>query len=505
MFVNFFIKVLAVGFFSACLFSGKATSTLPPPDTHWNLSIEKIVNAGFLKEGGSDVFHYYIQYWLNKLDITLQTQPHQTTWKQLCRDSDCSKGLDLKKIDKPTIRNIIKQLADQPFVATTSNAPHTEAFIFLQGNLGPAPDEKAQTPQNPEKYPKHIEGILLAIEYMKFANVRRIVVNLAPQPHLDLIPFVLLGQFIKENQMDLHIVGRCGPYCARYLIPAAKTVYMEPYGHIYFNGSFTGLFEEIQKVMSVQQAAYIKQWEKQWLPELKDKIGFVTSSIQEAFDDSNTDVPTQQRNALFIKLLKRFDPEAGKEFEKRLSDFQFNKSAGSLTNFKEEDIKSLLQSFSSKLRNSLALLFNLMTDDTAQNNSRYLRELNHFRQEESKYYQHISISALPSQKSYTYLSLLRLAAALTKDLKYEKYFSVPRLYYNIPEKDKPYLMIFPSADLLRDVGINIRGKNNMKMAGLTDENSQNGFLYLDNKRIENCKFFEKGVSYTTETLYNCLF
>ena len=196
MFVNLF-KVLLVCFFSTCLFLEKAaakTLTLPPPESHWNLSLEEIVNAGFLEEGGSDIFHYYIQYSLNDIDTTLRTTTdteEKAAAKHLCRKSDCSNGLDLKRIDKPVIHTIIKYLAHKPFTVSSSNAPNTETVIFLQGDLGPVPEEtEAQTPQNPEE---HIENIKNAITYMKARKVKRIVVNLADQSHSDLKPFFFIG------------------------------------------------------------------------------------------------------------------------------------------------------------------------------------------------------------------------------------------------------------------------------------------------------------------------
>ena len=502
MFVNLF-KVLLVCFFTACLFLEKAVADLPPPESYWNLSVEKIVNAGFLEEGGSDIFRYYIQHSLNNIDATLQTTTdteEKAAAKHLCRESDCSKGLDLKRIDKPAIHAIIEYLAYKPFTVSSSNAPNTETVIFLQSDLGPGLEEKeAQTPQNPEE---HIENIKNAIAHMKARNVKRIVVNLAPQDHSDLRPFFLLGQFIFENQVELHIAGKCGSYCARYLIPAAKTVYMEPYGHIYFSGSFKGLFSEVQKSILPQQKIYIKNWEKMWLPQLKDKVGFITSSLQNLLN-SNPNMMLQ-KVINFIVVLKKFDLKAGTEFENILQD-SLSRDINLFTDLQAEKIRKFLKSFSSESLNSLAFFFKLKTAD--QISLRYLRKLYDLQTKENTYYvEGINISRLPFQNHYSYINLLELAAWLGKNSEYEKYFAVPRLYYNIPEKNKPYLKIIPSADLLRSTGLQIIGENNPKMAGLTDNNSrEEPFLYLDNKRIESCKFFEKGASYTTETLQDCLF
>ena len=304
--------------------------------------------------------------------------------------------------------------------------------------------------------------------------------------------------------MELHIAGKCGSYCARYLIPAAETVYIEPYGHIYFSGSFEGLLSEAKKLMLPQQEFYIKNWEKMWLPQLKDKIGFITSSLQNLLN-SNPNMMLQKVISLIV-VLKRFDLKTGTEFENILQD-SINRDINLFTDLQTEKIRKFLKSFSSESLNSLALFFKLKIDDQIANSLYYLRDLEDLQTKEDTYYTNdINISRLPSQNHYSYINLLQLAAWLVKSSEYEKYFAVPRLYYNIPEKNKPYSIIIPSADLLRSTGLPIIRENNPKMAGLTDNNSRKGpFLYLDNKRIENCKFFEKGAFYTTKKLQDCLF
>ena len=60
-------------------------------------------------------------------------------------------------------------------------------------------------------------------------------------------------------------------------------------------------------------------------------------------------------------------------------------------------------------------------------------------------------------------SFLLISGYLLKDSRYAEDFSEPKPYYNVPEKDKLYEWIVPSAELLRAMGLDIRGENNIDM------------------------------------------
>ena len=470
----------------------------------WDISREDIINAGLLEEGDSGLYHYYFEYWFNNMEYVMEFSPsdqYKKNWDQLCHESDCSKGLDLKKIDKSMMQDIVSWLSFIPRVVLTSvEDPSAESAFFLQGFLAP-PDsaikESDENNLNPDEYPNHIQDILQIINHMKSKNTKKIVVNLPVQRYTDPEPFLLLGTFIKHYQVDLYIIGGCEIYCSRYLIPAANTVYMEPYGHIYFNGSFGALAKEFSKIVNTERKIYIEHIKKKLLSQTKDRVNFVSSGLQ--------DITKSNHFPNFMEQFKHENKKASEKFEASLIEFYYNSPHQQIKDFKEEVMRNFVQTLPPEILNYVTVLTHLRNNKTLNNASNYISNtLLKLGVNESVYYETIDVNSLPSQKIYTFYDLLYIAANLVKIPEYEMYFSSLRPYYNIPEKDKPYLIIFPSADLLRDVGINIIGKNNMKMVGI-DKNSKETYLYLNNKRIENCKFFEEGASYTTETLYDCLF
>ena len=471
------------------------------PNKRQELSSEDLLSSGVLGTGGFDLFYYYIRFWFNRIGPVIQRAPpvYKQKWDQLCHASDCLNGLDLRKV-KPQMRNVIEWLSFIPWVSAYIKK-EDEVTVFLQGHLAP-PDWGPQSYESLKEgeTPLHIQGVHQMRNEMKERSVKRVVVNLPLQQHMDLQPFFILGQFIKENQLDLHIVGGCGPYCARYLIPAAKTVYIEPYGYIYFNGGFSGISGMYQAILSpapVQTEADKKHWREQWLLELKDKVGFINAGLGEIMKLFDSGV------SFMNTFSEVWDPERVLEFREQLLSFEVKKT--DLKAFTDEERKRLLEGLSPELLDSLALFLKWANDENHLRRVNYINDLQTLDQQESGYYKKIEINNLPSKKSYTYFGLFQLAARLLKDVKYEKLFSVPKLYYySVPEKDKPYSIVFPSADLLRSLGLDVRGKNNIGMLGV-DKSSKKKVLYLDNRRIENCDFFAEGVSYTTETLQGCLF
>ena len=483
-------------------------SIFPSPPKPWKLSIKEIMNTGFLKDGSSDLLQYYIQYWFNNIEYIMQvlqlTQnlKHIVIWNQHCHESDCSKGLDLKKINKYS-KTIMILLSYMPSsIRRDEKNPDSESVFFLQGQLAPPGLEiQLSNQQNfdNEKQPAHIQKTIQLIESMKQKNTKIITVNLPVQFHTDPRPFLLLGQFIFINQLDLHIVGRCGPYCAKYLIPAAKTVYMEPYGYIYSDGSFSASMEEFLEIIA-DKTEELKQHIKNKGPsKTEDKIQIISSQIHNTVNSDNY--------FDFIDKFKQINPKTGVEFEESLTNFYYNpQMPQNLVDFTEEERKQLLGGLSTEVLSDLFFFVSLNNNQDLTDSFNYIRDtLLYLKTLESNYYEIINIQRLTSTQSYTFSDLLQLAAWLVKNRKYEEYFSAdPRSYYNIPEKDKPYSQIVPSEELLIKMGIDIRGKNNIEARNI-DKNSKKVFLYLDTKRIKNCKFFEKGVSYTTETLYDCLF
>ena len=145
--------------------------------------------------------------------------------------------------------------------------------------------------------------------------------NFPPQLHTDPVPFLKLGEFIREREIDLHIVGGCGHYCALYLIPAAKTVYIEPYGYIYHRGSFTGLLLQTVQGGNAQRKKYMQQLEDTWLPQLnrEEMIDFIVNEM--LFIASSPDDLQETLAILQVRLNKDVE-EQGKEFDKNFKNIQ---------------------------------------------------------------------------------------------------------------------------------------------------------------------------------------
>ena len=274
--------------------------------------------------------------------------------------------------------------------------------------------------------------------------------------------------------MNLHIIGRCEAYCAKYLIPAAKTVYIEPYGRIYFDGSFSAFSEEFEKALTAHMTKYTKSVQKEnpLLSKDEGKITLINSWIKNTINSDNY--------SDFIKKIKSGAFEKAEEFEEILIDLYYDpQMPQNLVDFTETQRIQFLQSLSSEMLNDLTTFVHLNNNPNLAEGSHYTYEiLFYLTKLESTYYnQGLNIETLTSTQSYTFIDLLQLAARLVQIPEYEKYFSLPRDYYNIPEQDKPYLLVFPAAELLTSLGLDVRGENNIKIAG-SEKNSKRIVLYF---------------------------
>ena len=482
-----------------------------PLNEDWKLTLEQITDFDFIKKDGSDLFHYYIQFLFNKISYFLEQVDPNSNYanllKGLCYESNCSKGFNPQQAAQFGMPSIIRLFSYVGLQGVQANDPDTEeSLMFLQGQLAPEgwdlwPYIKEKRQEQQEKtLPQPVENILKLNKWMEKYNVKRIAINLLPLSHEDPLPFVTLGEFIKQQGIDLHIVGGCGHYCAAYLIPAAKTVYIEPYGYVYHKGSFTGLLEEVETIKEAQGEKYLEAIKDQWLSDLtnEEMVDFAIDKIISS---------TDKENAIksFLTNLQKDNEELEKEFQEKFSKSEF-KMRRKFADFTKEEIRFFIQDLSEKLLKKVVLFFRSSeeeSNDKVINSLDYFKRLEYFSQMESKYYSTSNI-----QNKYT--DFLMLSAFLLKDPRYAESFSVPKSFYSIPEKDKPYEWIVPSAELLRSLGIDIRGENNvdmiyapefLSMSGLSMEN----ILYLDSKGIENCGFLEEGASsYTTEKIKECL-
>ena len=487
-----------------------------PQGKNWSITLEQMANFDFLKKGGSNLFLYYFQTWFNFLFPALEQlkldADHEKLLSKFCYEDNCLKGVDLKRITKLEIPSIIRNISFAISLKLSPNEedinPKAQSVYLLQGQLVPKEwDRWRYIKDKSTTLPLHTVDMKADIYWMKQNNIQRIAVNWPPQLYRDPEPFILLGQFIKQQGIDLHIVGGCGHYCATYLLPAARTVYIEPYGYIYHKGVNRGLLMETKRAVHAQREMYIKQLEEEW-PGMtsEDKVHSVVSEIMK----ENAIMNMERTVKGIMVFLKETDPKKLKEFRDKLSEISFKLDKLLFTDFITEDMRELVKILSPELLKSVALFLRMPPDDKLKDSFEYAEQLSYFFQIEKNYYSSINIQDLPFQKKYDFFGFLTVSSFLLKDSKYADIFFVPKFFYSIPEKDKPYEWIVPSAELLRGLGIDIRGENNVEMIydpeflsmlGLSREN----ILYLDNKGMENCGFFEKDAhGYTTEKIKECL-
>ena len=439
---------------------------------------EDVVNAGLLKEKDFDIDKIYISVFLNNI-----------------------KDLDLKAITASDMREIITMFSKFPSATISVLDPESgkrEPTAYLHLNLVPpgwGPHSYQEIEEGED--PPHITDMQKMIDEMKEAGIKRVAVNFPLQGHNEPFPFFMLGQFIKENQVDLYIVGACEAYCAKYLIPAAKTVYIGSYGYIHFHGSFGGAFEQVLSVLPVQRAADENR--------LRDELSRLGEEGKiEALDTGLEaflgEVPS---GSVLINNFKIWDPKRVQEFQAQLQAFYPRVNKTDMKTFTIKERRLFLEQLSEDLLDSLVLFLKQTTDENIIKQTQYADILSALAISELFYYQSIEVTPAVVDKNnhYTYAGLLNLATKLLQDNNYRQAFSVLKPYYNVPEEEKLYHVIVPSADLLRRVGFDVRGENNIDMMGI-DKNSKKDYLYLDSKRIENCGFFGKGVSYKT---LDCLF
>ena len=466
----------------------------------YEFELKDIINAGLLKEEDSDLVKTYFYIFLNAVNFSIKQGNFIFTLEDIqrewCHTPDCLSGMDLKKLKEPhQMRNLVVLFSLGPtdiYFSDEDNKP-LEYFGLFQSYLA-TPGWGLQSYQNLKEgeTPTHITDMQKMIDQMTEAGVKNVSVNLPFQRHVDPLPFFMLGKFMKENQMDLHIMGNCEAYCAKYLIPAAKTVHIGPYGYIHFHGSFGGMFEQAQSALPIQKAANRNLFREELSNMGKDRKVEVLDSALEQLNSMG----------VFIDRFKASDPESAQEFQKKLQAFYPAVNKTDIKAFTKEERVQFLGQFSLDLLDSLALALTRRVDNNTISREDYIKTLEALLREEFIYYRNIEFNygTFDENNRYTYAGLLHLAAKLVKDSAYARIFSVSRPYYNIPEGEKSYNTIVPSADLLR-LWFDVRGENNIDILGI-DKNSKQNFLYLDSKRIENCDFFGEGVSYKT---LDCLF
>lgn len=555
---------------------------------------DTVHTSGIKDYKGSDLFHFYLTYWINRVNLYLKDK--QVSLKQkkalahLCKDSTCESGLDTSKIDSEAVRLILKQAGNNspeiinPSEQASTDSGKIKSVLFLQGVLsrpGWGASQLRLIQQGVIKkdqlpWWQNIEAIKnVAVKN----NVREVLVNLPLQfgpplripsfMHYDVSVFIELGRFIRENKMDVRIVGQCGTHCANYLLPAAKTVYIEPYGYIYTQGSISGLLNSGVLTSPAQRDYHLQQLKEKWLPQLLQKsdmpvgeskngnspgtlaegsegvpassmeespypllLQYVTDEMLMAF--GFTDIPgfadqLEERMNISLKELKEkivekitawgqsvWESEEWEHFKTHIFEKYRRDINRAPRDWTKQDVKNFVRIMDNDNQRHFLEKLALMLESTDERLKieGYLGGLAWLRGEYTlEYHQEMGVF-LHSQLPYTYEKFLDLAAHLGRDVGYEVMFSVSKTYYAIPEEDK--LLVMPSAGLLKKLGMDVRGENNQGVHATGMEPDK--ILYLDERIIKNCQFFEsldfhlkealKGrqppVAYTKETFRDCV-
>lgn len=483
-----------------------------PQEPDWTLTLEQVAEFDFIKKGGSGVSYYYFQVLFNMVRHVVKEPAQQKSWGRFCYLKDCSTGLDPRKINEVAMRSIVRKLSAFSSIdlfSDESTGGSTESVVFLQGFPAPVGSNPwLEIDDETKPSPEHIREMLERLIKMGERGIKKIAVNLPPQIHNDLQPFVYLGEFIKEHEIELHIVGGCGHYCTLYLLPAAKTVYIEPYGYVYHKGNATGLLTGTLKVAENQREDFRNRLKEQELPQLtyKDRCEFIVTSIIDAPESSLELIGT---------FLVKAGPEKRDAFVDKYKAIEHEMLFLPIAYWPEEAVRAFIQSLSPELLEDVTLALLESYDGEAVARHNYINQLKRRSQWELEYYLNTNAIELISPAGHSYMDFLMTSSSFLRDSGYEQYFTVPKQDFNIPEKDKPYTWIFPSAELLRSFGIDVRGKNNTEMIDFSDfsfisginpeEYSEGNFLYLSDAAVADCGFFDEDVALSNGKLERCFF
>lgn len=479
-----------------------------PQEKDWDLTLEQLADFDFIEKGGTGISYYYLQAWFNMIRQAASLIPdpfQQKSWGEFCYKKDCSTGLNPQKINETAMRSIIRKLSvfsSMNLFASENTGWDGEPVVFLQGFPAPLGSDPWFEIDENQPSPEHIKSMLRQMERMRQKGIKKIAVNLPLQLHNDPWPFVYLGEFIKEEEIDLHIVGGCGHYCATYLVPAAKTVYIEPYGYIYHRGNAMGLLIETMKVFEDQREDLRRRLKKQRLSNLtdEDRCEYVVMSIV-SFPDSS------------MRVIDSFlEPEKKDEFFNKRAEVEHQMSSVSFAHWPEETIRTFVQSLSPKLLEDVTLLFLEGQDSETTGRRSYIVRLKGLSQLEVEYYLATKTGELMSPAGHNYIDFLTASSSFLKDPGYVEHFTVPKPHFNIPEEKKPYEWIVPSTELLRSFGLDVRGENNKEMIDLTEVASllkvnkkypAESFLHLSSAKAKTCGLFEDDESFSNGKLKKC--
>ena len=391
------------------------------------LTFEQIFHSELVtkKMGGSDQYRQYMADTLVYLNDSFRiNEKVRKEFAFLCDDSLCSKGLNLDDLSANDMAKMLYKLGKYDQIQ------HIAPFntIVLQGTVT-----------------KESEFEQLAGKMRQIINANRIDslwINLSHS--WDHLEFMLeLGKFIRDNAINLRIIGRCSDACANYLIPATyqvSKVIMEPGSYIFYGGGYAELYREMQDRFQDNRMAFIQRFNDTYFSQGERKgVEDILLNAEHAAAHFMLSGPSA------LNGLNRFLSERRKIFWGELSEDEKRRflSHVSQTTVTEIKNKAFIQSDAHQ---------------SVLRTGKMLNRLKNMARQEEEYYETLNAPA----GELSYFDLVRLTTALVKQSVYEEYFIVDRKTL-VPEMDVSYRAVAPSTDILRQSGIDIQGENHREI------------------------------------------
>ena len=148
------------------------------------------------------------------------------------------------------------------------------------------------------------------IEQMKLSKPEIIGINMRENHFL--YGVMELAEYIRDNQLDVYILGYCSTACSSYLLPAARDIYIGPYGIILYEASSFSIAGEvgkkIEESMKTSRESYARKIEDyggvaEYFYELADET-IVGQFLISMFSRS-----MQGNPRAFLKIFENFESE----------------------------------------------------------------------------------------------------------------------------------------------------------------------------------------------------
>ena len=410
------------------------TQVVQPPsilESIPQLTFEQIFNSDFVtnRMGGSNPYKQYMAdtlVYVNN-DLLRTDKKAREEFAFLCDEPFCSKGLkNVNSLSANDMARMLYKLGEREDIWHI--APLNT--IVLQGTV----TGKSEF----EKLAKKLDQIAKTYE------IDSLWINLShPWDHLD---FMLeLGRFIRDNRVNLRIIGRCSGPCPNYIIPATyqvSKVIMEPGGNIFTGGGYVELYREMRDRFPDNTMALKRRFDETYFPQGNRK------GVREILHNVNASVVHFILSGpLALNGLNRFLSNRHKTAWEELSEDE-----------KSEFLSHIPESTVIEMKNRA---FVQSSDHQAILRAKsFLDHLKNLAHKEENYYKALNT---PAGELYAYSDLIRLTTALVKQPVYEEYFIVNRKT-PFPEtytSNKKAVVL--STNILRQSGINIQGKHHREI------------------------------------------